>query len=131
MQLEPIIDAIIDDVTALSSLGDPAAAEAGRRVAGALAPALRVRLLDLLAQASVEVSAGLPAGHIEVRLAGQEPTLLHVGAPQAPDTAPAGTEELSARLTLRLSETLKDAVDRAADREGMSVNGWVVRALKR
>jgi hypothetical protein len=53
-------------------------------------------------------------------------------APAAPDEPPpSGSEDLSARLTLRLPDTLKAATERAAEREGLSVNSWVVRALKR
>jgi predicted HicB family RNase H-like nuclease len=40
-------------------------------------------------------------------------------------------EELSARISLRLPESLKTSVERAADREGISVNAWLVRAIAR
>jgi hypothetical protein len=132
MQLEPFIDGVVDDIISLSSLADdPNAAESGARVARAMGPHLRMRLLDLLTQAAVEVSAALPDGHVEVRLGGPDPTFVHVGGPAPLEPAPAAAEELSARLTLRLSDSLKEAIDRAAEREQVSVNSWVVRALKR
>jgi predicted HicB family RNase H-like nuclease len=40
-------------------------------------------------------------------------------------------EELSARISLRLPESLKLAVEKAADREGVSANAWLVRAIAR
>jgi len=40
-------------------------------------------------------------------------------------------EELSARISLRLPESLKSTVERAAEREGISVNAWLVRAIAR
>jgi predicted HicB family RNase H-like nuclease len=46
---------------------------------------------------------------------------------------PAGAvgEELSARISLRLPESLKGAVEKAAAREGISTNAWLVRAIAR
>jgi hypothetical protein len=52
------------------------------------------------------------------------------GAP-APDDTTDGAPELDARITLRLPEALKVAAEAAADREGISTNAWIVRALKR
>ncbi len=40
-------------------------------------------------------------------------------------------EELSARISLRLPESLKSSVERSAEREGISVNAWLVRAIAR
>ena len=37
----------------------------------------------------------------------------------------------TARISLRLPEALKTAVESAAAREGVSVNTWIVRALSR
>lgn len=33
-----------------------------------------------------------------------------------------------ARINLRLAEHLKNRIEQAADRSGLSVNGWLVRA---
>jgi Protein of unknown function (DUF1778) len=33
-----------------------------------------------------------------------------------------------ARINFRLAQHLKDRIERAADRSGLSVNGWLVRA---
>jgi hypothetical protein len=129
MELQPVISGVVDDIEGLAQLGGEEGAALARRYAEAIGPLLRLRLYELLAQAALEVSASLPSGHVEVRLAGQEPTLVF-SDPQA-DTTAIGGEELSARITLRLPEALKDAVDRAADREDLSVNSWLLRAIKR
>ena len=42
-----------------------------------------------------------------------------------------GSEDLSARITLRLPDSLKSSIETAAAREGVSVNTWLVRALAR
>ncbi|MCM3923757.1 toxin-antitoxin system HicB family antitoxin [Frankia sp. AiPs1] len=40
-----------------------------------------------------------------------------------------GDEGRTSRLTLRVPEQLKPRIDEAADREGLSVNAWLVRAV--
>jgi len=47
-----------------------------------------------------------------------------------PAGATAG-EEFSARISLRLPESLKSTVEKAAAREGVSTNAWLVRAIAR
>ena len=44
---------------------------------------------------------------------------------------PPADDALTARITLRLSESLKAQIDIAAARESLSVNSWIVRALAR
>ena len=78
----------------------------------------------------MELSSKLPSGHIEVRLAGQEPELVFVDSAGDPAGSAAG-EELSARISLRLPESLKTAVEKASAREGISTNAWLVRAIAR
>jgi hypothetical protein len=129
MNLTIILEGIQQDLQGLAELGDERSAQIAQRLGDALASNLRLKLFDLLSQAAVELSAKLPSGHIEVRLAGQEPELVFVEAPG--DAAGVAAEELSARISLRLPESLKTAVERSADREGISVNAWLVRAIAR
>jgi hypothetical protein len=128
MNLTIVVDGLQDDLQAAAELGDEHVAQAARQLADILGSNLRLKLLDLLSQAAVEVSSKLPSGHVEVRLAGQEPELVYVDAPG--DSA-VTSEELSARISLRLPESLKTAVEKAADREGISTNAWLVRAIAR
>jgi HicB-like protein involved in pilus formation len=131
MQIAPHIAAIQADLAAAAALGDDATAEAARRVADALGTSLHLRLLDLLGEAALDVTGQLPAGHVEVRLAGREPELVYV-AEAEPSAEPHGAgDDQSARITLRLPEALKTAVEAAAGREGVSTNTWIVRALSR
>ncbi|HSP72366.1 MAG TPA: toxin-antitoxin system HicB family antitoxin [Gaiellaceae bacterium] len=128
MNLTIVIDSLKDELTAVADLGDERASAIGRRLAETLGANLRLRLLDVLSQAALELSSNLPAGHVEVRLAGQEPELVYVEGESEPTGA---TEDLSARITLRLPDSLKGAVETAAAREGVSVNTWLVRAITR
>jgi hypothetical protein len=132
MQTSPHIDALLADLAAAGGLGDEAVAEAAARLAPALRGSAALRLLDVLGEAALEVSAQLPSGHVEVRLAGQEPSLVYVEDEPGAASIPAPDEEsTSARITLRLPDALKRNVEAAASREGVSVNTWIVRALGR
>jgi hypothetical protein len=128
MNLTIVLDSVQEDLQGVAELGDERVATVARRLSETLAASLRLKLFDLLSQVAVELSSKLPSGHVEVRLVGQEPEFVYVEA--AAGDATAG-EELSARITLRLPDSLKTAVERAADREGVSTNTWLVRAIAR
>jgi len=128
MDLTIVLEGLQDDLQAVAELGDERSAQVARRIGDVLGSNLRLRLLDLLTQVAVDVSSKLPSGHVEVRLAGREPELVYVDDPAE---APPSGEELSARISLRLPDSLKAAVERAADREGISANAWLVRAVAR
>jgi len=132
METTPYVDALLADLEAMASLGDEAVADAARRLSQTLRASAGLRLLDLLGEAALEVSGQLPSGHVEVRLAGQEPSLVYVEEDhEAPSQAATAEDASSARITLRLSEALKASIEAAAAREGVSVNTWIVRALGR
>ena len=131
MQLQRFIDALKADLSAVAELGDEATANAAGQLVITLQGSLGLRLLDALSEAALELTDKLPRGHIEVRLTGQDPELVFVGE-EEPEGPVAGAEEgHTARITLRLPETLKTAIEAAAAHEGASVNTWIVRALSR
>jgi len=129
MNLTIVLEGLQEDLQGLAELGDERSAQIARRLGDALGSNLRLKLLDLLSQAALELNSKLPSGHIEVRLAGQEPELVFVDAP-GESAGPVG-EELSARTSLRLPESLKTAVEKASDAEGISTNAWLIRAIAR
>jgi len=129
MNLTIVLEGLQQDLQHLAELGDERSAVVAQRLGDALSSNLRLKLFDLLSQAAVEVSSKLPSGHVEVRLAGQEPELVFVETPG--DGGGVTGEELSARISLRLPESLKASVEKAAEREGISVNAWLVRAIAR
>jgi predicted HicB family RNase H-like nuclease len=131
MQIGPYVHALQEDLAAAAALaGDEAAQEGARRLAQALEPSLQLRLLDLLSEIALGLSAQVP-GRVEVRLAGREPELVYVEEEQPEPAAAPGDDALSARITLRLSEGLKAQIEVAAASESLSVNSWIVRALSR
>jgi HicB family len=130
MEMARFIEALESDLAAVAAVGDEQTAAAAERVLQAIRGSAGLRLLDVLGEAALEVSAQLPSGHVEVRLAGHDPALVYVAEEEA---APEPTVEdgLTARITLRLPEGLKASIEIAAAREGVSVNSWLVRALSR
>src|SRR5436190_3982074 len=130
METAQIIEWIQADVTALGAVGDEAAASVASRIAAAMGPPLRVRLIEALTEAAAELGPQLPDGRVEVRLVAADPVLVYV------DEAPASRklpeeEPTEARITLRLPESLKSAIEAAASREGLSVNTWLLQVLAR
>src|SRR5436190_22548709 len=132
MQLQRFIDALKADLMAVAELGDESTANAAGQLVVTLQGSLGLRLLDALSEAALELNDKLPFGHVEVRLTGQDPEFVYVGE-EAESPAPvAGAEEgYTARISLRLPETIKTAIEAAAAREGVSANTWIVRALPR
>jgi len=125
--------------------GEEARALAERLVAP-LDAAIRLTLQDVLAAAAEEITCELAPGSVELRLRGREPAFV-VTLPPADNPAdedpydgpagrPAGTTAASAeadegamsRINLRMPDQLKTRIEQAAGSEGLSVNGWLVRA---
>jgi hypothetical protein len=129
MNVAAFVEALQRDLEAVAGMGDDAAAEAARRISAALEPSLRLRLMDVLGEAAVELTSQLPNGHIEVRLAGGDPELVYVEDRSGP--MPTADDSLSARITLRLPETLKSIIDAAAQDEGVSANTWLLQQISR
>jgi HicB family len=131
MQLEGHVQAMQQELVAAAALGDEAATDAARRMADALQSTLHLHLLDLLGEAALEIGGQLESGRVEVRLAGRDPELVVVSDEPA-ETAQVGAgEEFSGRISLRLPESLKAAVEAAAAKEGVSTNAWLVRMIAR
>jgi predicted HicB family RNase H-like nuclease len=130
MQLDTHVQALQAELAALAGIGDEQVSVAADRLSGALGPSLRLRLLELLSEAALEVNSQLRAGHVEIRLVGQEPSLVYVEHEEAAP-APSAEDGLTARITLRLPDSLKVSVEGAAAKDGVSVNTWIVRALAR
>ena len=130
MQVAPHLEALLADLQAFAG-SDEQSAPVAERLTAALRSALALRLLDILGEAALELSERIPNGHVEVRLAGSDPSLVYVDEEETAGSGPVSEEGLSARITLRLPEPLKARVEEAATREGVSVNTWLVRALSR
>jgi len=129
MQIDGHIQALREDLVRVAALGDESTSRAADLLSVALEASLGRRIQDVLAEAALELNAQLDGAHVEVRIAGRDPELVLVredgSAPEPVD------EAFSARITLRLPESLKQRVESSAAREGASVNTWLVQALQR
>jgi hypothetical protein len=131
MQLRPFIEGLQSDLEEIAAVGDDTVADAARRLTSAVGASAGLRLLDALTEAALELSSQLPSGHVEIRMSGQDPSFVFVEEEGEPSAAPASEDALVARISLRLPEGLKVAIEAAATREGVSVNSWLVRSLAR
>jgi len=131
METTRFTNALERDLAAVAAVGDDETAAAAERLIQALRSSAGMRLLETLGEAAMEISAQLPEGHVEIRLAGQDPQLVYVGSEPADAPAVSADDVLSARITLRLPESLKRELEGAATREGVSLNAWLLRALTR
>jgi len=123
------LDSLMDDLREVAAVGDEQTAAAADALAIAMSASIERRWLDLLAQVVLEINDQLPSGHLEVRLVGRDPELVFVDEPTSSPSSP--VEDAGARITLRLSETLKSSLENHAAQEGLSLNSWIVTALHR
>ena len=130
MQIDGYIQALREDLARIAAVGDESTARAAELVAVELESALGRRLMEALGEAALELSPQLDGGRVEVRFAGADPELVYVRE-EVDEPEAAADDPLSARITLRLPDSLKVRVEEAATRDGVSVNTWIVQALGR
>jgi hypothetical protein len=130
MQVETYVDAVREDLARVAAVGDESTARAAELLSLALESSLGRRIQEMLSEAALELSAQLEQGRVEVRVAGGDPELIYI-ADEPPMPAGAADEAFSARLTLRLPESLKSRLEAAAAAGGVSANTWLVQTLTR
>ncbi len=135
MDLSEYAESLRRELTSITRFAGEDIARAAEMISETLDSSIRLALLDVLSAAADEITADLDGATIDVRLTGTQPvfvvTVTHgADEPDAEPTEP-GDEAGSARVTLRLSESLKARVEAAAMAGGMSVNAWLVRAISR
>jgi len=130
MQTEEILNNIEETVENQLALNDAGEGleEAAMALLAVLRPTLKQAALTIAEQAAVEVGAQLDGYSVSVVLDDGEPSLL-----VREDAAGRSftTDDLSARITLRLPDSLKDDLEEAAGAAGDSVNAFVVKALSK
>jgi hypothetical protein len=129
MQIDGLIQALREDLRHVAALGDESTSRAADLLSVAIEASIGRRIQDVLAEAALELNDQLDAAHVEVRIAGRDLQLVLV---REDGTVPEPVDEaFSARITLRLPDSLKQRVESAAAREGASVNTWLVQAMQR
>ncbi|MGH2539387.1 MAG: toxin-antitoxin system HicB family antitoxin [Actinomycetota bacterium] len=141
MDLEPYVENIHSQLDAVAQAGGEEARELASRLAAPLDAAIRLAMQDAFTVAAEEITVELAPGSVELRLRGRELGFVVTPPPGEPpgydesaDSAlrpmpPGdGDEGAIARINVRMPEHLKARVEQAAEREGLSVNAWLVRA---
>jgi hypothetical protein len=112
-------------------------ARAAEMLTEAMESSVRLTLLEVLSAAAAEITTRLDGAAIDVRLAGSDADfVVTLTADEAADEPAGPASETaddggSARVTLRLSDTLKASVEAEAASAGISVNTWLVQAARR
>jgi hypothetical protein len=130
VQIDGYIQALREDLGRIAAVGDESTARAAGLLAVALDAAVRQRLIEALGEAALELSAQLDDGRVDVRYAGADTELVFVRE-EAEEPQASADDALTARITLRLPDSLKQRIEDAATREMVSVNTWIVQALVR
>jgi hypothetical protein len=136
MDLTPFVESLRRDLTAAAAAGTDETRRTAELLAAALDPATRLAILDALSTAAADVTAALDGVMVEVRMNGREPRIsVDTREPDAEperDSAPPADESDggTARITLRLPESVKARAEEAATRTGQSLNAWLVEAVR-
>ncbi|HET9848899.1 MAG TPA: hypothetical protein VFR68_10140 [Candidatus Dormibacteraeota bacterium] len=144
MELGGYVEALRSQLAAAAAAGGKDAIEMAERLTGPLDAATRLILQEALSDAAQEITRDLAPRAVELRLRGRELTFVVTGPPalesageSTADTtqvAAGGTAELAgegvtSRITFRPPDHLKARIEDAAEREGLSVNAFLVRTL--
>lgn len=134
MDLQPYVDAVREELSRAAAAGGPEAQALADRLSAPLESAIRLALLEALSAGAEEITRELAPRAVEVRLRGRYPEFivsppLDEPADETPFIAAAVDDDGGTwRVTLRLPEGLRAAVESAARRDGSSLNTWLVRA---
>ncbi|MGW9076501.1 hypothetical protein [Streptomyces kronopolitis] len=144
MDLTPYVDTLRRELAVAAEAGGDDARELAERLTTPLESATRLTMLNVLSAAMDEITRELAPGSVDVRLRGLDPDFVvtlppgagtpheAVAAPAEPLASPPpadGDGGGIARVNLRLPAHLKARAEEAANREGLSVNAWLVRAV--
>jgi hypothetical protein len=138
MELSDYVGTLRSELASITRFAGDDITRAAEMLAEALDSSVRLTLLDVLSAAAEEITTRLQDTVIHVRLSAGEPEfVVTAAAAHVPDEPPGqslpdGCDDTgTARITLRLSESVKARIDAAAAASGISVNGWLAHAAVR
>lgn len=146
MELREYVEALREELVTASGAGGVETRAVAERLVAPLESAVRLTLLKVLSAAAEEITRDLAPGSVDLRLRGMEPSFV-VTPPSGddPSAGPAdetagGASEWSAgvlsgaeggataRINFRPPQAMKEQIEEAASRQGISVNAWMIRA---
>jgi hypothetical protein len=135
MDLQPYVEAVRHELNLAAAAAGAEAQALADRLSAPLESAIRLALLEALSAGVEEITSELAPRSVEVRLRGRDPEFV-VSAPldeplaREPFDVAFGDEDGGTwRITLRLPESLRAAVEAATRYDGSSLNAWLVRAV--
>jgi predicted HicB family RNase H-like nuclease len=132
MDLTPYVASIEDSLAAAAAAGDESTRRTAAALTAALEPAVRLALMNALADVALEVTDALGDQVVELRLEGGEVRIVT----SRDTTTTAGSLDIAdtggepSRITLRLPEGLKNQAEEAATGQGVSLNSWLIHAVQ-
>ncbi|GAA0949913.1 toxin-antitoxin system HicB family antitoxin [Nonomuraea longicatena] len=148
MDLAPYVEYLRRELAVAAAAAGEEARAVAERLAASLDAAARLTLLEALSAATDEITRDLAPGSVDVRLRGRDPDFVvsmpmpdttapelppamtpPVTSPVASTVAPEGEEGGTSRISLRVPDHLKRRIEEAAERESLSVNAWLSRAV--
>jgi hypothetical protein len=141
MELAPYVDRLRNELLVAAEAGGKDARALAERLTAPLDSATRLVLLEAMAAAADEITRELAPGSVEVRLRGQSPSFVvtpphteeafgdMIPRSSVPAVRADGDEGATSRINLRLPDSLKLRAEEAAEKEGLSLNAWLVRAV--
>lgn len=139
MELTRYVEALRSELAVAAATGGDDAVQLAERLTGPLDSAARLVIQDALSDAAQEITRDLAPGSVELRLRGRDLTFVvtlpptfesagQVRESSAPAAEPPG-EGGTSRISFRPPDHLKARIEEAAEREGLSVNAFLVRTL--
>jgi hypothetical protein len=144
VDLGPYVDDIRNHLVVAADAGGEDARALAERLIAPLDAAVRLALQEALAVAAAEITVELAPGSVDLRVRGRDLAFVvtppPVDAPmtdadereadgaQIADASPVEDDGETARINVRMPESLKARVEQAAAAQRLSVNAWLVRA---
>ena len=142
MELTGYIEALQAQLAVTAAAAGKEGTEMAERLTGPLEAAARLALQDALSDAAQEITRELAPGSVEIRLRGRElafvvtlarsaqaePLRVDAEVSGGRGSEPAG-EGATSRISFRPPDHLKARIEDAAERDGLSVNAFLVRTL--
>jgi hypothetical protein len=135
MDLQPYVEAVRHELNLAAAAGGAEAQALADRLSAPLESAIRLALLEALSAGAEEITSELAPRSVEIRLRGRDPEFVvsapldELSAHEPLEVALGDDDGGTWRITLRLPESLRAAVEAATRHDGSSLNAWLVRAV--
>jgi hypothetical protein len=138
MELDGYVERLRTQFAAISDVAGDEVRDAAERLVAPLESTVHLVLLEALSAAADEITLDLVPGSVHLRLRGTDPEFVVTAPsggsspaqseaqPASPPSEPDGAGPV-ARINFRPPEGLKNRIEEAAGRDGLSVNTWLTR----